>query len=87
MDNVVWMVLLIGFVIVSAATEKTAFLCFAGSALGALVISMLGAPVFPQILVFLIILIFTMFFTQPALVKRIIRKLARRSNTPARRKK
>ena len=75
MDNVVWMVLLIIFSAMGAATEKTVFLWFAGSALAALVVSMLGAPVFPQILVFLIVWVLGLTFTQPALVNRLIRRI------------
>ena len=86
MDNVIWMVLLIGFVMAAAATEKTVYLWFAGCGLAALIVSMLGAPVFPQVLVFLIVLVLGICFTQPALIKHLLRRLTGKK-VPSKRKR
>jgi len=55
MDTIIWLVLLIVFLIAEAATVVMISLWFAGGALAALVASLLGAPLWLQIALFLLI--------------------------------
>ena len=55
MDTIIWLVLLIVFLIVEAATVVMISLWFAGGALAALVASLLGAPLWLQIALFLLV--------------------------------
>ena len=55
MDTIVWLVLLIVFLIVEALTVVMVSLWFAGGALAALVASLLGASLWLQIALFLLV--------------------------------
>ena len=55
MDTIIWLVLLIVFLIVEAATVVLISLWFAGGALAALISSLLGAPLWLQITLFLLV--------------------------------
>ena len=55
MDTIVWLVLLIVFLIVEALTVVMVSLWFAGGALAALAASLLGAPLWLQIALFLLV--------------------------------
>ena len=52
MDKILWVVLLIAFIAVEAATVNVVSLWFAGGALAALVASLLGAELWLQIVLF-----------------------------------
>ena len=55
MDTIIWLVLLIVFLIVEAATVVMISLWFAGGALAALIASLLGTPLWLQIALFLLV--------------------------------
>ena len=55
MDTIIWLVLLVVFLIVEATTVVMISLWFAGGALTALAASLLGAPLWLQIALFLLV--------------------------------
>lgn len=55
MDKILWLVLLIAFIAVEAATVSVVSLWFAGGALVALVAAMLGAELWLQIVLFAVV--------------------------------
>lgn len=77
MDNVVWLILMIAFIVVEAATVNMVSLWFAGGALVALVASMMGAPVWLQILLFVAVSAALLIALRPAVHKLFTPKLTR----------
>lgn len=69
MEMMVWLILIIVFLIVEAVTIALVCIWFAGGALIALLAAALHAPVWLQILVFLIVTLVLLFFTRPIAVK------------------
>jgi len=65
----IWLVLLIVFIAVEAATLGLTSIWFAGGALLAVIIAAVGGPVWLQILVFLIAALLLLVFTRPVAVK------------------
>ena len=55
MDTIIWLVLLVVFLIAEAATVTMVSLWFAAGALAAMLVSLLGAPVWLQVALFLIV--------------------------------
>lgn len=64
-----WLVVLIVAVVIEAATLGLATIWFAGGALIAILATMLHAPIWLQILVFLVVSILLLVFTRPIAVK------------------
>ncbi|MBD5465340.1 MAG: NfeD family protein [Lachnospiraceae bacterium] len=64
-----WLVLLIIFIVVELATLGLATIWFAGGALIAALAAMLGAPVFVQIVLFVLVSCILLVFTRPIAVK------------------
>lgn len=64
-----WLVLLIIFIVVELATLGLATIWFAGGALIAALAAMLGAPVFVQIILFVLVSCILLVFTRPIAVK------------------
>ena len=55
MDTIIWLALMILFMIVEASTVTMVSLWFAAGALAALLASLLGAPIWLQVLLFLVV--------------------------------
>lgn len=68
-ELIIWLVLLILFVGLEAATLGLTSIWFAGGALAAMVAAALNAPVWLQVIVFLIIALVLLIFTRPVAVK------------------
>lgn len=66
---ILWLVLLILFISVEAATLGLTTIWFAGGSLAAIIAAFLGAPVFVQVIVFLVVSLVLLFFTRPVAVK------------------
>ncbi len=69
MEVIVWLVLLVVFLGVEAATLGLASIWFAGGSLIGLIAAALHAPVWLQIILFLITSLVLLFFTRPIAVK------------------
>ena len=69
MEVMVWLVLLIIFIIVEAVTVSLVSIWFAGGAIIALIAAALHAPIWLQIMLFLIVTLILLFFTRPIAVK------------------
>lgn len=69
MEQIVWLIMLILFVVIEVATMGLTTIWFAAGALVALISSLLGAPVMVQGLLFVIISLVLLFFTRPIAVK------------------
>lgn len=69
MEQIVWLVLLILFIVVEVATMGLTTIWFAGGALIALVSSLLGAPIVVQGVLFMVVSLVLLFFTRPIAVK------------------
>jgi membrane protein implicated in regulation of membrane protease activity len=77
MDNVIWLVLLIAFVMVEAATVSVVSLWFAAGALAALVAAMLGAQLWLQVLLFAVVSAVLLIALRPVIRKHFTPKLTR----------
>ncbi len=69
MEVIVWLILLVVFLGVEAATLGLASIWFAGGSLIGLVAAALHAPVLLQIVLFLVVSLVLLFFTRPIAVK------------------
>lgn len=69
MEQIVWLVLLILFIVVEVATMGLTTIWFAGGALVALISSLLGAPIAVQIVLFAVLSLVLLIFTRPIAVK------------------
>lgn len=77
MDKIVWLVLLVLFMVVEAATVTMVSTWFALGALGALVVALLGAEFWLQLLVFGVISIVTLAMLRPIVRKHFTPRLTR----------
>ena len=68
-EVIIWLVLLIVFIAVEAATLGLTSIWFAGGALIASIIAALNGPVWLQMIAFLIVALLLLFFTRPIAVK------------------
>ena len=68
-ELIIWLVLLIVFIAVEAATLGLASIWFAGGALIALIVAALKGPVWLQLVLFLITALVLLIFTRPVAVK------------------
>ena len=73
MNAIIWLALMIAFLFMEAATVATVSLWFAGGALVALIVSLLGAAVWLQIVLFLLV---------SAVLLACLRPLAKKHFTP-----
>lgn len=64
-----WLVLLIIFILIEVMTMGLATIWFAGGALVAVLVSILGAPVWLQVILFFAVSLVLLFFTRPVAVK------------------
>ena len=67
--TILWLVLLVALVIIELVTMGLTTIWFAGGALAAALISILGTPLVLQIIVFLIVSTLLLYFTRPIAVK------------------
>ena len=74
METVIWLVLMVGFLIVEASTVAMVSLWFAAGSLVALAASLLGAPLWLQVVLFLAV---------SALLLASLRSLVRKHFTPS----
>ena len=77
MNTIIWLVLMIVFLLAEAATVATLSLWFAGGALVALIASMLGAPIWLQILLFLAVSAALLACLRPLIKKHFTPKLSK----------
>jgi len=75
-----WAVLLVVFVVVEAATETLTSIWFAGGALAALIVSLLGGGIVWQCVVFILITAVLLVLTRP-LAKKILNRKKVATNT------
>lgn len=66
---VYWLIALVVFLVIEAATLGLATICFAGGALVALIAAMCGAGIVIQIVLFLVVSLVLLFFTRPFAVR------------------
>ncbi|MBQ0005772.1 MAG: NfeD family protein [Clostridiales bacterium] len=72
MDNtllIAWLVILVVLVIVELMTMGLTTIWFAGGALAGLILALVGAPLWLQIVVALVVSVILLFFTRPIAVK------------------
>lgn len=77
MNAIIWLVLMIVFLLAEAATVATLSLWFAGGALVALIASVLGAPIWLQILLFLTVSAALLACLRPLVKKHFTPKLSK----------
>ena len=75
MDKIIWLILLIAFVLAEAATVSVVSLWFAAGALTALVAALLGAQVWLQILLFVLVSAALLIALRPVVKKLFTPKL------------
>lgn len=66
---IVWLVILICAIVVEALTLGLTSIWFAGGALVALIMAVLNAPIYVQIVLFFVVALLLLFFTRPIAVK------------------
>lgn len=64
-----WLILLIVFIVIEVPTMGLTTIWFAGGALIAVLVSLLGAPVWLQVILFFAVSLLLLFFTRPVAVK------------------
>ena len=69
MIPIIWLVILAVLVVIEIITLGLTTIWFAGGALAALVVSLLGGPVWLQILLFLAVSVVLLVFTRPLAVR------------------
>ena len=67
--SIVWLVLMVLLFIIEAATAGLTVIWFALGALAALIAALFGAPIWLQVLWFLVVSIATLWFTRPLALK------------------
>ena len=77
MNAIIWLVLMIVFLLAEAATVATLSLWFAGGALVALIASLLGAPIWLQVLLFLVVSAALLACLRPLVKKHFTPKLSK----------
>lgn len=77
MNAIIWLVLMIAFLLAEAATVATLSLWFAGGALVALIASLLGAPIWLQVLLFLTVSAALLACLRPLVKKHFTPKLSK----------
>ena len=69
MIPIIWLIILAVLVVIEIITLGLTTIWFAGGALAALVVSLLGGPVWLQILLFLAVSVVLLVFTRPLAVR------------------
>ena len=69
METIIWLVLLVAFLLLEAATVVMVSLWFAAGSLIALLASALGAPIWLQVVLFFGVSFILLYFTRPVAVK------------------
>ena len=77
MDTIIWLVLMVAFLIAEGATVVMVSLWFAVGALGAMVASLLGAPVWLQVSLFLVVSALLLAALRPMVRKHFTPKLSK----------
>lgn len=75
MNNIVWLVLLIAFILIEAMTVNLTTIWFAGGAFVALIFSLCGIGLFGQVATFLVVTILLLVFTKPIVQQHFNNKL------------
>lgn len=75
MDSIVWLILMIGFLLVEACTVSLVSLWFVIGALAALLVSLLTAPIWLQITVFILVSAILLLLLRPIATKYLIPKI------------
>ncbi len=65
----IWLALLIVFIVFELSTTSLTTIWFAGGALVALILALVKAPLWAQIVVFIVVSLLLLFFTRPLLTK------------------
>ena len=71
--SVAWLIAFVVFLVVEGMTASLTSIWFAGGALAALVVQVCGAPLRPQLAVFVIVSFALLFFTRPFALKYVNR--------------
>lgn len=67
--SIVWVVIMVVFLVVEAATAGLTCIWFAIGALAALIAALFGAPIWLQLVWFFVVSVFTLYFTRPLVLK------------------
>lgn len=76
METIVWFILMIGFLLVEACTVSLVSLWFVIGALAALLVSLLTAPIWLQITVFILVSAILLLLLRPIATKYLIPKIS-----------
>ena len=69
LGNMAWLVLMVAFLVIEIATMGLTTLWFAGGALAAFLVGVVGGPIWLQVGVFFVVSIILLLFTRPIAVK------------------
>ena len=67
--SIVWVVIMVAFLVVEAATAGLTCIWFAIGALAALIAALFGAPIWLQLVWFFVVSVVTLYFTRPLVLK------------------
>lgn len=67
--SIVWVVIMVVFLVVEAATAGLTCIWFAIGALAALIAALFGAPIWLQLVWFFVVSVVTLYFTRPLVIK------------------
>ena len=67
--SIVWVVIMVVFLVVEAATAGLTCIWFALGALAALIAALFGAPIWLQLVWFFVVSVVTLYFTRPLVLK------------------
>lgn len=67
--SIVWVVIMVVFLVVEAATSGLTCIWFAIGALAALIAALFGAPIWLQLVWFFVVSVVTLYFTRPLVLK------------------
>lgn len=67
--SIVWVVIMVVFLVVEAATAGLSCIWFAIGALAALIAALFGAPIWLQLVWFFVVSVVTLYFTRPLVLK------------------
>lgn len=71
----IWLILLIAFIVIEAATVNLTTIWFAGGALAALILSLFGVSIVWQVAIFLVVTALLLIFTKPIVQRHFNNKL------------
>ena len=67
--SIIWVVIMVVFLVVEAATAGLTCIWFAIGALAALIAALFGAPIWLQLVWFFVVSVVTLYFTRPLVLK------------------